>query len=325
MSEDFDDWEVAPEAQPRAGAYDFDLDAALSSVVALEARIPQDAFTAEILGSERAGNGVLIRDDGVILTIGYLITEAEDVTVTTADGRSVAGHVLGYDQASGFGLVQALDPLNAPAIRLGDSRHTVSGEQVVVGGAGGRRRSLAARVVARQEFAGYWEYLIEEAIFTAPGHPNWGGTALIGTSGELLGIGSLQLQHQTSGGAVRPLNMMVPIELLAPVFEDLLTGRSNQRGRPWLGVYAQEMQDAVVIVGFAGEGPARRAGLREGDIVRRVGAMEITNLADFYRSIWAAGPPGSELDVTLEREGDVFDMAVVTGDRNGLLRRRRLH
>ncbi len=237
-------------------------------MVALSARVPEDAFTAEALGVERAGNGVLIREDGIVLTIGYLVTEAEEVHLRTNGGQIVEGHVLGYDQASGFGLIQALEPLDIPAIGLGDSRHARPGEKIVVAGAGGRRRSLAGTIVARQEFAGYWEYLIEEAIFTAPSHPNWGGTALIGHDGDLLGIGSLHLQQQTARGRIVPLNMVVPVELLTPIFDELLTGRARN-GRPWLGVYAQEIQKSVVVVGVAGRGPAERAGLRPGDIIRR--------------------------------------------------------
>ena len=191
-------------------------------------------------------------------------------------------------------------------------------------GAGGRRRSLAGTIVARQEFAGYWEYLIEEAIFTAPSHPNWGGTALIGHDGDLLGIGSLHLQQQTARGRIVPLNMVVPVELLTPIFDELLTGRARN-GRPWLGVYAQEIQKSVVVVGVAGRGPAERAGLRPGDIIRRTAAMDITNLADFYRSMWALGPAGVDVPLTLEREGDVFDLRVTSADRGSFLKRPRLH
>lgn len=324
MSDD-DDWEIPPNARPRAADYEFDLDEALSAVVALSARVPDDAFTAETLGVERAGNGVLIRDDGLVLTIGYLITEAQEVLLETDRGSVAPGHVLGYDQASGFGLVQALEPLGIPSLPLGDSRHAPVGQHVIVAGAGGARRSVAARIVARQEFAGYWEYLIEEAIFTAPGHPNWGGTAVIGPGGQLIGIGSLQLQGARPYEQARPLNMIVPVELLTPVFDDLVAGRAGRAGRPWLGVYAHEVGQSVVIVGIAGKGPADRAGLRKGDVVRTAGSMAITNLADFYRSMWALGRPGVEVPLTLEREGDVFEVRVTSADRRKFLRAPRLH
>ncbi len=320
-----EDWEVPPGLQPRPADYAFDLEDALASVVALSARVPDDAFTAETLGVERGGNAVLIHDDGILLTIGYLITEAQEIHLRTNLGQVVQGHVLGYDQTSGFGLIQAFEPLDIPAASLGDSRHAGAGETVVIGGAGGRRRSLAGRIVARQEFAGYWEYLIEEAIFTAPSHPNWGGTALIGPQGDLLGIGSLHLQQQTSGGRIVPLNMVVPTELLLPVYDDLVKGNGMRQARPWLGVYAQELHKHVVVVGIAGKGPADRAGLKAGDVIRAAGDMDITNLADFYRSMWALGPAGVDIPLTLEREGDVFEVRVTSADRRSFLKGPRLH
>ena len=182
------DWKVPTAAQPRPEDYGYDLEQAFNAVVGLRAIIPSDAYTAETLGTERAGNGVFIRGNGLVLTIGYLITEAETIWLNLADGRSVPGHVLGYDQETGFGLVQALAKLDMPALEIGNSAAAAVGERVVVAGAGGRQRSVAARIVAKQEFAGYWEYVLDEAIFTAPSHPNWGGTALIGPAGDLIGI-----------------------------------------------------------------------------------------------------------------------------------------
>ncbi|MET0746290.1 MAG: S1C family serine protease [Microvirga sp.] len=320
------DWQIPLRHQPNQEALSYDLAAALGSVVGLRARIPSDAFTAETLGTERSGQGVIIRPDGLVLTIGYLIAEAEEVWLTTIDGRVVPGHALAYDYASGFGLVQALGSLDHPPLPMGDSRRLTPGEHVVVGGAGGRAHSLTAQVVARQEFAGYWEYLIEDAIFTAPAHPNWGGTALIGNRGDLLGIGSLQLQHQAEGGQVVPLNMMVPIDLLKPILDDLLThGRVRRPSRPWLGLYAQEDEgDQVVIVGLAGEGPAQRAGLRASDVVHAVGGESVTSLAAFYRAIWALGQAGVDVPFTLEREGDRFDVSVTSADRDRFMKPRRL-
>ena len=324
MHEDFEDWEITPDAQPKPADYSYDLDTVLSSVVGLETQIPSDAYTAEVLGEVRGGNGVLIDESGIVLTIGYLVTEAERVRLHTRHGESAEGHVLGVDTASGLALVQTLDPLDIPAIKIGDSRHAALRDPVVIGGAGGRRRSIAAHIVARQEFAGYWEYLIEEAIFTSPAHPNWGGTALIGPEGDLLGVGSLQLQHQAAGGRMLPLNMMVPVELLTPVYDTLKAGKRT-KVRPWLGLFAQEHEDAVVIVGLAGDGPAKRAGLREGDVVRAAAGMDLTNLADFYRSIWALGGPGVDVPLTVEREGDLFQLTVVSADRHDFLKKPRLN
>ncbi len=326
MTTFFEDWQVAAEAQPKPGAYGFDLDRALSSVVGLTAHIPSNAFTADTLGVERTGNGVVIRDDGLVLTIGYLITEADSVTLLTHDGREVPGHVLGYDQPTGFGLVQALEPLGLPALPIGDSRSIDRGDEVIVAGVGGRARSVAGQVVARQEFAGYWEYLLDEAIFTVPGHPHWSGAAVIAASGELIGVGSLQLEHETSDGRVAPLNMVVPIELLEPILDDLLTGAAGRPGRPWLGLFAQEVDDQVVVIGFAGsESPASKAGVRHGDVVLAVAGEKVTDLADFYRRVWALGGSGVNVPLRLDRNGQRLDVRVVSSDRRDFLRKPRFH
>src|SRR6202163_1559317 len=259
------DWKVPAAVRPKPHDYAYDLDRALAAVVGVRSIIPGDAFSAETLGTERAGNGVLIRKDGLVLTIGYLITEAETIWLTLSGGRAVPGHVLGYDQETGFGLVQALARLDLPSLSLGSSKGAEIGERVVVGGAGGRRRSVAARIIAKQEFAGYWEYVLDEAIFTAPAHPNWGGTAVIGPAGDLLGIGSLQLVRAREKGRTQNINMNVAIDLLPPILDDMLTlGRPNAPVRPWLGLYATEVEDRVVIMGLANRGPAEKADLRTG-------------------------------------------------------------
>ena len=192
------EWKVSPANQPRASDYGFDLDGVLAAVVGLHSIVPSDAFSADSLGTERAGNGVLI-DDGLVLTIGYLITEAEAVWLHLGDGRVVQGHALGFDSVSGLGLVQALGGLDLDPLPLGSSAAAQIGDRVVLGGAGGRTRSVASQIAARQEFAGYWEYLLDDAIFTQPAHPNWGGTGLISNRGELIGIGSLQLERERDG------------------------------------------------------------------------------------------------------------------------------
>ena len=319
------DFKVSPAVQPKPEDYGYDLDKALSSVMGLHAIIPSDAFTAETLGTERAGNGVLINERGLVLTIGYLITEAETIWLHLNDGRVVPGHVLGYDQATGFGLVQALAKLDLPALPLGDSTMIPPEENVVVGGAGGRQRSVAARVVAKQEFAGYWEYVLDEAIFTAPAHPNWGGTALIGSRGDLQGIGSLQLEQPREQGTEH-LNMVVPIDLFKPIYEDLLTlGRRNQPPRPWLGLYATEVNDRVVVVGMSSRGPARKADLRTGDVVLAVGGTEVSDLAGLFRRIWAQGHAGVDVPLTVYRDGKTFELRVPSADRRRFLKAPRLH
>jgi S1-C subfamily serine protease len=320
------DWKVPSTVQPKPEDYGYDLDRTLSCVVGVRATIPADAFTADTLGTERAGNGVFIRGNGLILTIGYLITEADNIWITLNDGRSVPGHVLGYDQESGFGLIQALAKLDVPSLPIGDSAAAALGERVVVGGFGGRQRSVAARIVAKQEFAGYWEYVLDEAIFTAPSHPNWGGTALIGPAGDLLGVGSLQLQHAAERGQTQNINMMVPIDLLKPIVDDLLKfGRRNAPPRPWLGLYATEVEDRLVIVGLADRGPAKQADLRVGDIVLSVAGKEVRDLAAFFRRIWAQGQAGVEVPMAIYRDGETLQLRVKSSERNRFLKGPSLH
>ncbi len=320
------DWKVPTSAQPKSEDYAYDLDRALASVVALRATVPSDAFTAETLGTERAGNGVFIRGNGLVLTIGYLITEADQIWITLNDGRSVPGHVLGYDQETGFGLVQALAKLEVPALEIGESSTATVGEPVVVGGAGGRHRSVAANIVAKQEFAGYWEYVLDEAIFTSPAHPNWGGTALIGPAGDLIGIGSLQLQQAAERGKTENINMIVPIDLLKPIADDLIKfGRRNMPPRPWLGLYATEVENRLVIVGLADRGPAKKADLRTGDIVLSVGGTDVNDLATFFRRIWAQGHAGVEVPITIYRDGETMEMRVKSSERNRFLKGPSLH
>jgi S1-C subfamily serine protease len=318
------EWKVPAAAQPRAEDYSFDLERALSSVVGLHSIVPPDAFTAETLGVERAGNGVLI-DKGLVLTIGYLITEAETVWLHLGDGRVAQGHPLGLDQETGFGLVQALSPLDLPVLPIGSSAAAQIGERVVVGGAGGRTRSLAGRIAAKQEFAGYWEYVLDEAIFTFPAHPNWGGTGLISPKGELIGIGSLQIEREHDGKSEH-LNMTVPIDLLAPVLDDLRKyGRVNKPLRPWLGLYSTEIEDKIVVVGIAPKGPAARAELKTGDIVLSVAGEDVSTLGAFYRKVWSLGQAGVEVPLTLYREGVTFDVRVNSSDRQKFLKGPRMH
>ncbi|MEJ2626689.1 MAG: S1C family serine protease [Pseudolabrys sp.] len=318
------EWKVPASAQPRAQDYGYDLERALSSILGLRAIIPPDAFTADTLGVERAGNGVLI-DDGLVLTIGYLITEAETIWLHLGDGNVMPGHALGYDQETGFGLVQALGKIDLPSLSIGSSDDIESGERVVVGGAGGRTRSVAARIAARQEFAGYWEYVLDDAIFTYPAHPNWGGTGLISPQGELIGIGSLQVEREHDGENEH-LNMIVPIDLLKPILDDLRKfGRVNKPARPWLGLYSTEIEDKIVIVGIAPKGPAARAELKTGDVVLEVAGETVSNLGDFYRKVWSLGPAGVEIPLTLYRDGVTFEVEMNSSERGKFLKAPRLH
>ncbi|HEV7719399.1 MAG TPA: S1C family serine protease [Arsenicitalea sp.] len=298
------------------------MDPTLRSIVAVRSSIPEDAFTAEALGTRREGSGVVIREDGLVLTIGYLITEATQVWLTTSDGQAVPGHALAYDQETGFGLVQALGQLDLPALEFGDSTKAELGDPVVL--ADGTGRSVQANIVAKQEFAGYWEYLLDEAIFIAPAHPSWGGAALIDPEGKLLGIGSLRLQ-MAHGDEVADINMVVPIDLLPPILDDLLTrGQVSRPPRPWLGVFSAESNGEVVVMSVTEGGPAARAGLLQGDIISDIGDRAVEGLADFYRMVWERGPAGAEVPMRIVRGGRDSWLRVKSADRNSFLRKPQL-
>ena len=321
------EWEIPSELQPKPEDFEYDLDEKLNGVLGLQATVPDDAFTASTLGTERAGSGVLIRKDGLVLTIGYLITEAESIWLTSGVGGAVPATVIGYDQETGFGLVQALGRLNVPALDLGTSR-TGAGDKVVIAAEGGRRHAIAAQVVARQEFAGHWEYLLDRAIFTAPAHPFWGGAGLIGADGSLVGIGSLHVQRSNGRELRRDVNMVVPIDLLPPILDDLMTyGRPNRPSRPWLGLYAAEIEDenAVVIAGMSERGPAIKSGLKPGDRILAVRDDPVSSLASFWRRVWASGTAGCEVVLQIQRDKDEMTVRVPSADRARLLKAPRLH
>ncbi|MBB3611127.1 S1C family serine protease [Rhizobium sp. BK602] len=299
------------------------IDRTLRSVVAVRSTIPEDAFTAATLGTRREGSGVVIRENGLVLTIGYLITEAEEVWLTTHEGRIVPGHALAYDQETGFGLVQALGPLDMPALKFADATRASVGDPVVM--ADGVGQFVEANIVAKQEFAGYWEYLLDEAIFTAPAHPSWGGAALVDTDGKLLGIGSLHLQMAARNGEAADINMVVPIDILLPILDDLLNrGKVNKPPRPWLGAYSAESDGEVVVMSVAEGGPAAQAGLRRGDVISEIRDGEVEGLADFYRKVWESGSAGAEIPMRVLRDGREAWLRIKSADRNSFLRKPHL-
>ena len=320
------DWEIPPNLQPDSDDYSFDLERTLKSVVGLRSYVPADAFTATNLGTERAGSGVVISDTGLIATIGYLITEAETIWITTNDGQAVPGHALAQDQETGFGLVQALGKLNVPHLELGDSDRLKIGDQAIFAANGGRHHAIETRIVGRQEFAGYWEYCLDDALFIAPAHPFWGGCGLIGTDGKLMGIGSLILQQGDGKGRRLDMNMVVPIGLLAPIKQDLLTyGRVNKPARPWLGMYATESNDTLVVGGLTDNGPAEQAGVRPGDVLVSVNDEDIPDLAGLWRRVWASGSAGATVRLVVTREGATRRINVRSADRTTFLKVPKLH
>jgi len=318
-------WAFPPSLQPQADEVAFDADRVSASIVRLRAEIPDDAFTAPMLGTERHGNGIVVRDDGLVLTIGYLITEATATWLTTSDGIVVPAHPLVYDYASGFGLVQPLGALNAPAIAIGDPARVDAGDDVYVIGFGGRAHALRARVFAKREFAGYWEYVLDQAFFTTPAHPEWSGAALVDAQGRLVGVGSLFVQEQQSDEGTQG-NMFVPIDLLQPLLDTLHDSGGKPRAvRPWLGMYTADANDGLVVNGVAINAPADLAGIEPGDIVVGIGGEPVHGLADLFRRIWRTGPAGSEIALTLLRKGTRVEVKVRSGSRDAFLKKPLMH
>ena len=298
------------------------IDPILRSIVAVRASIPEDAFTAPSLGTLREGSGMVISEGGLVLTIGYLITEAEEIWLTTQDGRAIPGHALAQDQNTGFGLVQALGDLGLPPIELGESGSTELGDDVVF--ADGQGQAVEASIVAKQEFAGYWEYLLDEAIFIAPAHPSWGGAALVDAQGKLLGVGSLRLQ-MLRHGETEDINMVVPIDLLRPILDDLLTqGQVATPPRPWLGVFPAEDNGEVTVLSVADGGPAAQAGLQQGDVISDIRDEEVDGLADFYRKVWGSGSAGAEVPIRIVRDGRETWVRIKSANRNDFLKKPQL-
>ncbi|HEY9539804.1 MAG TPA: S1C family serine protease [Kiloniellaceae bacterium] len=286
----------------------------LSAIVGVRASVPATARSAESLGQERAGGGVVIDQDGLVLTIGYLIVEAAQTEIIEQDGRVVPADVVAYDYDTGFGLLRPLTRLNAPPIELGDSTALTEKTRVLVVGPDGPSPAL---VVSRREFAGYWEYLLPDAIFTSPPYQSFGGAALIGGDGRLLGIGSLIVADAAASGEQLPGNMFVPISALKPIMADLLReGRSAKAPRPWLGLYAQEVGGHIFVSRVAPGGPADKAGVSANAIITSVGGKPVSSLAEFYRAVWGLGEAGVEVPLTLvESSLGEREVAVTSGNR----------
>lgn len=313
-------------ARPNPENCTFDLHTALDCIVSLRSQIPEDGLTASVLGTERAGHGVVITDDQLVVTIGYLITEAESIWITTNDGVTVPGHVVGYDQETGLGLVQALQPMGTPSMALGVSSTLQVSDELIVAGCGGLDQAIKTILIAKREFAGYWEYVLDEALFTAPPHPNWGGAGLIGEDGTLMGIGSLLVQQIGEGGEQSGANMIIPIDLLKPILDDLrMYGKRNAPPRPWLGFLVQEVSHHLVVSGVYDDCPAASAGLQVGDVIREVDGEPISGLANLFRRIWRTGEAGVEVPLTIMRNRESMSVSVRSTDRSRCLKSASIH
>jgi len=295
-------------------------DETLSSVVAVQAKIQSDARSAATLGKQRRRSGVLIRE-GLVLTIGYLVIEAEAIEVTGADGRSAPATLAGYDHATGFGLLRVIGPFAGRPLPLGDSAALAEREPAMVVSATSREGPALVYVVSRRPFSGNWEYRLDSAIFTYPPVAEWSGAPLIGAKGELLGIGSLIVPDAGGPGTQSPGNMFVPVDLLRPILDGLIAnGRRSGPQRPWLGLNADEVRGRLFVARVSPDGPAELAGIKAGDIVLAVGSDEVGTLDDFYRGIWARGAAGVAVPLRLLQGSQVKNVTVRSIDRSAYFR-----
>jgi S1-C subfamily serine protease len=290
------------------------------SVVLLRATAPKDARSAATLGEKREGSGIVIDNSGLILTIGYLILEAEGIEIVPANGKAVPATVVGYDHSTGFGLVRTTLPLAVKPIEFGDSATLPEKEPVLIAGFDG---VAPAYVVSKRQFAGFWEYLLDSAIFTAPATVNWSGAALIGRDGRLYGVGSLVVTDAIKPQTYSPGNMFVPIDLLKPILGDLISGgKVSGPARPWIGVNTQEMQGHLVVTRVTRDGPAEKSGLKVGDIIIRIGGEQVSGQVDFYRKLWGKGPAGTAIPLSVLQGAEMRDLVIPSIDRTQHLRTR---
>lgn len=289
----------------------------LRSVVKIHATISREAESADTLGTERQGNGVVIDSEGTILTVGYLIREADSIEVTAQGSQTVRARVIGYDFGTGFGLLRAEKNLGVKPIGIGKSSAVQIGDSILVAGHGGKDSVQVSRVISRQEFAGYWEYLLDEAIYTLPAFANFSGAALIDTDGKLIGIGSLFSQVLVQDWGLVGCNIAIPIDLLAPIIDDLRKlGRSGKEQRPWLGINAAESHGRIFITKITAGSPAEKGGMKPGDIVLTVDGKDVGSLSDFYRKVWAMGSAGVQIPLTILQGSKIRDINVHSMDRH---------
>jgi S1-C subfamily serine protease len=298
-----------------------DAESMLSAIVRVKMRAVPGARSSSTLGPERNGSGVIIDAQGHILTIGYIVNEADSIEVTGADSKTVPALLVAYDHATGIGLLRATLPLKGTPLPIGQSAGLAVREPVMILPAGGRESASVAYVMSRRSFAGGWEYFLDSAIFTAPPTMNWSGAALVNREGKLVGIGSLLVRDTMQPGAPLPGNMFVPIDVVQPILAELIqNGKRNGPQQPWLGMSTEESQGRLFVTRVSPEGPADKAGIRRGDIVLGVGADTVQSLEEFYRKVWAIGPAGAEVSIKVLQGPQLKEIRVRTIDRNQYFR-----
>ncbi|HWH40347.1 MAG TPA: S1C family serine protease [Usitatibacter sp.] len=314
--------DTTPQASANDAAYQRLIDAT-NAVVAVKVKAIPNAHSNETLGDERAGSGVIIPRDNLILTIGYLILEADTIEVTDSDGQTFPASIVAYDPATGFGLIKTLAPLSQRPIKLGTAKSISQLDRLMIVNGGAEQSVSIATVVSKRHFAGYWEYMIDDAIFTSPPRLDHSGAALINKDGELVGIGSLFVMDAVTPGERMPGNMFVPIDLLTPVIDELVrTGSQHDAKRPWLGVDSLEEDGRIKVMQVNEESPAAQAGIQPGDIILAVDGQKVTSLDNFYQKLWTRGPAGIDVPMTLLHGVDLRNVVVRTIERKQYMKQR---
>ncbi len=289
----------------------------LDAVVEIRISVPDDARTAERFGTNRVASGVVIDKTGHILTIGFQTIEAETVKIVGKDHKAVNAIVVAYDRNTGFGLLRATSPLQVTPMPFGSSSEVKKGDPVLAVSFGSSNAVKGVVVVARKEFAGPWEYILENAIFTAPPIDRFSGAALVNREGHLVGIGYLFSQLTIAGMGVLPTNMFVPIDLLKPILGDLkLSGISKLPQRPWLGVRTEELYGHLIVERVTSGSPSEKAGIKTGDIILAVNKQDVHGMADFYRKVWALGNAGVDVPLRILQGIQIRNIVVHSTDRH---------
>ncbi len=313
--------EAPPSGEDQA-AYQKLVDAT-NAVVGVKVKALGNARSNETLGQERNGSGVLIDREGLVLTIGYLILEADQIEVTDSEGQTVPAIAVAYDHATGFGLIKPMSKITGKPIRMGTASPVAQLDRLMIVTGGAEQMVSIATVVSKRRFAGYWEYLIDNAIFTSPPRLDHSGAALINKDGELVGIGSLFVMDALTPGERLPGNMFVPVDLLKPVLHELATtGSQREARRPWIGVNSLEEDGRVKVLQVNEESPAAKAGIEAGDIILSIEGQPVESLETFYRHLWSAGPAGTEVTLRVLHGVNQKDITVRTIDRREFMRRK---
>ena len=311
---------------PKENEVDFDLELGLSAVVRLSSNVPEEAFTAGVLGTEREGNAILLGKDNILVTIGYLVVDAHTITLQAKGGQKVQAEIIGYNHESGLALIHTLSALDIPFIKQGTADDLEENEPVIIAPYGGVDHAISARVVSRREFAGSWEYLLDRAIFTSPIHPNWSGAALIRRNGTLCGVGSLWINDAEEGKSDSPGNLFVPIDLLEPIYDDMVSsGLAQGPYRPWLGMYTAEAMNSLFVSGVIPDAPADLAGVEVGDVIAGLEDEPINSLSSMYRKLWSLGNAGVTVMLNIKRDGEDMDVSVKSDSRYNLMSKRSNH